>query len=274
MTTLSRITFRLPRMKGVLLLLVIHCLLQISVKSDYLSSCPSQEAKEARKRLDDSLFKVINYWGYDIPTKCPLYKVNDLMKKMDQHKKRYRANKWQCKLCDKSFLSQEYLDNHLMNKHPDIVSPEGAVCLADYCDILQCPSSPFVKRLYSSLCDPSDVEARRQHCLTLLHSCFPPDNTTVSHNLHDLFSRQFCHHLSCHDKHVDDKLEKHHSTWSTWNTVALALGIVLTIILLVVYLAIYLWKKELHLAKDLRRISPTSNFNFRWNPFKTKIKGY
>jgi len=66
-----------------------------------------------------------------------------------------KKRKWKCELCDKLFTTQDYLDQHLLSKHlEDIPLVKftmnlvnevhvynfriATVCLADYCDSLQC----------------------------------------------------------------------------------------------------------------------------------------
>jgi rubredoxin len=47
---------------------------------------------------------------------------------------------WRCGLCGKVFKSEQYIDAHLVRRHTDSLPAAGGTCLAEYCDILRCPS--------------------------------------------------------------------------------------------------------------------------------------
>lgn len=51
-----------------------------------------------------------------------------------------RVGLWECKRCRKTFSAELFLDGHIHRSHVAIAQPPGAMCLAELCGLLGCPS--------------------------------------------------------------------------------------------------------------------------------------
>ena len=112
---------------------------------------------------------------------------------------------WRCKVCNKLFKAEHYLDRHLDRKHSDLLNATAAsTCLGDYCDILQCPS--WVERVRRQArdqprrCKDGELEARRHLCQHLMHDCFLASRDGHNADLHPVFEaveQHFCSPISC-----------------------------------------------------------------------------
>jgi len=230
--------------------------------------CILKDSREARRKLEESLYKVIKYWNYELPPDCPFNPDADMVRGIEDQKIRIRTNKFKCRECSKFFSIEDLIDNHILTTHSSLIPANGTVCLADFCDMLTCPSR------VTTNCISSLMESRRLHCNVVINKCFPLGNDTIAHTLSDIFTRQFCNHLTCTKKKEDHKLQQHTNTWSTWNSVYIAIGLLLSIVLLVFYIAIFLWKRELRVNEDLRRLQSARHAS-KLNIFKKqKVKGF
>ncbi len=54
-----------------------------------------------------------------IPLECVFSPVRDLFYRQELHKDKLSNDKWLCKYCNKTFLSEFYLDLHFVNRHND-----------------------------------------------------------------------------------------------------------------------------------------------------------
>ena len=89
----------------------------------------------------------------------------------------------QCGVCSKAFLTEDALDKHLGSRHGALAPPGADVCLADFCDVLQCDVYEASTRGVVSLAHPLPVAARpcgsrerelaKHKCDTLLRLCLP-----------------------------------------------------------------------------------------------------
>ena len=67
-----------------------------------------------------------------------------------QRKSSYRGEN-QCRICDKSFQNEDYLELHVKQNHyrshklQDQYYRKGTVCPAELCDIFECPELSFKK---------------------------------------------------------------------------------------------------------------------------------
>lgn len=151
-------------------------------------SCNRAEAREARKALNEMLLPLARSLGAQLTRACPLNKEHDRFLSHESQKKAINMATWRCGICGKSFRSEYYIDMHLDRKHMDTLSPEATTCLADFCDILRCPS--WIKRVRAQLranpmsCREAELESRRHLCQHLLHDCLMADNTTVRLVMH------------------------------------------------------------------------------------------
>jgi len=218
--------------------------------------------------VEESVYKVSTYLGYELPIECPFHRDADMLRDVEGQKLRIRSNKFKCRECTKLFTLEDLIDSHILTTHRSLIHSNGTVCLADFCDMLSCPST------VSTNCRPSVMDSRRLHCNVVMNQCFPPEKSTVAHNLYDIFTRQFCHHLTCTQITEDPKLQQHTNKWSGWNSFYIAIGLLLSIVLLIFYIAIFLWKRELRVGEDLRRLQSARHAS-KLNIFKTqKVKGF
>jgi len=119
----------------------------------------------------------------DLPNDCMLNPERDMYLRQESHKEFVRQGHVKCGFCGKTFKNQYYMDRHLDNKHPGEFLANASVCLADYCDILNC--EPFVV----TACQESDMERRRHRCRSIFDRCFPSDS---DERLHNAFMHSFC----------------------------------------------------------------------------------
>jgi hypothetical protein len=89
----------------------------------------------------------------------------------------------QCGVCSKAFLTEEALDKHLGARHGALARPGADVCLADFCDVLQCDVYEASTRGVVSQAHPLPVAARpcgsrelelaKHKCDSVLRLCLP-----------------------------------------------------------------------------------------------------
>lgn len=59
---------------------------------------------------------------YTISSKCRLHPSNDLFREQEQHKIHFDINDWQCGYCKKSFRAEKFLDQHMDNRHYNLLN--------------------------------------------------------------------------------------------------------------------------------------------------------
>ena len=93
---------------------------------------------------------------------------------------------YQCGVCAKAFYTEAAIDKHLHARHAALVPPQADVCLADFCDVLQCdvydaaargaietrPMPAFAKS-GSRKCASREMEMARHACESSLRLCLP-----------------------------------------------------------------------------------------------------
>ena len=62
------------------------------------------------------------------------------------------------------------------NRHLDKIPKEATTCLADYCDIFQCPEEFRGKRP----CISSEIEKSKSFCQAILEKCLPSSGSEIS----------------------------------------------------------------------------------------------
>ena len=69
--------------------------------------------------------------NYELPPDCPLRPDLDLYAPYEAAKKKIKRDLWQCKLCNKQFKAEGYLDRHIASKHQDDLPTvrRGLCCL-------------------------------------------------------------------------------------------------------------------------------------------------
>lgn len=59
---------------------------------------------------------------YSISSKCRLHPDNDLFRDQEEHKIHFDINEWQCGYCKKSFRAEKFLDQHMDNRHHNLLN--------------------------------------------------------------------------------------------------------------------------------------------------------
>jgi hypothetical protein len=80
-----------------------------------------------------------------------------------------RGEKWRCRECGKTFVSEHWIDAHLSRAHV-IATESDAVCLADYCAMLGCPSAATAA---AAAARDAPTPASIDSCIAVLSLCFP-----------------------------------------------------------------------------------------------------
>lgn len=84
---------------------------------------------------------------YTLPSSCPFHPSLDLLSKLDENpggalKGRLGGGMFRCGTCGKRFQTERFVDEHIQRRHLQEQQEQGAdepfVCLADYCDVLDC----------------------------------------------------------------------------------------------------------------------------------------
>ena len=87
-----------------------------------------------------------------------------------------RSGYHKCMYCNKTFLSEDYLDRHMDNKHMDHISPDNHYCLADLApmlgirprrDLRKRSASAFWPSRMASKCSPSILEKLNYRCTAI-----------------------------------------------------------------------------------------------------------
>jgi len=202
------------------------------------------------------------------------------MRIFEDKQERKGYNKWKCSFCLKMFQSQDYLDKHMERMHETEIPKNATVCVGDLCDILQCEEANAQQQDNKKLtCNPLQMERRKFFCIATMQRCFPSDLSDVAHKLNRKLTQFYCDPLTCDHKQATkqywetdsyEEIDKSGSR-ATWRVLYWLIGVFLVVFLIMFYLAIYLYKREINLMDDLRRLSSKRRFNFLKGK---KIKGY
>jgi hypothetical protein len=150
---------------------------------------------------------------------CPWRGERDVFAEQERAKVRVHERHWKCALDNKAFYSEETLDAHFGRRHPTRVLPGADVCLADFCDVLQCdalvashaaaasfagaghaapPAAPPSKR-----CSPPALAQAQHRCFELLDVCLPilpgaaAGASLRQSRAHSLVAARHCERLTC-----------------------------------------------------------------------------
>eukprot|EP00295_Goniomonas_pacifica_P037138 CAMPEP_0175968046 /NCGR_PEP_ID=MMETSP0108-20121206/39664_1 /TAXON_ID=195067 ORGANISM="Goniomonas pacifica, Strain CCMP1869" /NCGR_SAMPLE_ID=MMETSP0108 /ASSEMBLY_ACC=CAM_ASM_000204 /LENGTH=265 /DNA_ID=CAMNT_0017296625 /DNA_START=10 /DNA_END=807 /DNA_ORIENTATION=- len=216
--------------------------------------CSRAKSREARTILNEEILPILIEKDYSFPGACPLNPNLDAYKKHEANKKEIRHSQWKCLFCSKIFKTEDFLDIHFDNRHSNELNPGTQVCLADYCEIFGCFDVPSSRR-----CNPKEMDRLNFDCHALMNKCFPPTASSTAVELHDLFARQFCERLRCsEDGSARDE-------WPTpkapvteskgLRKLYIVFGILGVIIMIMFYIGLFLYKREMSLVTDLRKLS-------------------
>lgn len=192
-----------------------------------------------------------------------------------QHKKEVRYQNWRCTYCNKVFKSEHYLEQHFQNRHPYTIMRDGT-CLGDYCEMLECdlnhPDHQKAAEMSGIGCSQKLMQRRRHRCQSVVDTCFPPHHSDLANELHHRFEELYCSHLTCvqvgHSQ-VPAKVpvalmksaarrkgsSKDELRMSGWKKLYVVLGVLFGLVLVIFYLGMCLYRKDISIVEDLRKLS-------------------
>jgi len=194
--------------------------------------CNRVISREVRKRLDDEILKAPakehDILDYQVPSKCPFRKENNLWHVHESSKRRKRVGgqlTWECAICGKKFKSEHYLDLHMERKHMDDLT--GSVCLADYCHMFDtCEERTSRKRRApEENCNEEEQTKSRMLCEDAVRLCFPLESKARLLNIQ--LRRNICAMMSCEFK----EQHKNEESSSLLSTIAVTIAIFLTFVI-------------------------------------------
>ena len=101
---------------------------------------------------------------------------------------------WRCLYNDsKVFRGEQFLDQHMANRHAAQIPAGADVCLADWCDVLLCDlaAAPAAWR-----CPHDGLEQARHRCRQAIERCAPASDPAAA-RLRGSLERHLCSHLTC-----------------------------------------------------------------------------
>ena len=88
------------------------------------------------------------------------------------------------------------MDKHFESRHSQFTGSLQSLCLADYCDLLDCEYYSDINdphTLGDRACFPSEMDQLLVICHELVTECFSDRN----HSLLEVIKTSTCHHLTC-----------------------------------------------------------------------------
>ncbi|ETV89567.1 hypothetical protein, variant 1 [Aphanomyces astaci] len=169
--------------------------------------CSRQLSREAMHIIHQKVFLPAQAMHFHVPDECPFVADHILHLEHEQRKERTHSGRYRCGFCKKQFRNEEYLDGHFDRKHTPVSSslPTG-LCMADYCDILNCPT--YISQARHAKCTHSSARRLKQKCQALFQACFPYqepsfDATTLrrgepeANQLYESMLVSICDTISC-----------------------------------------------------------------------------
>ena len=150
--------------------------------SGLAATCSRERSRAARTVLNEFFYPVADGARYALDLGCPFSHARDLFYEHETHKEPVRHSKlyWRSLYSGKVFKSEYYVDKHMERRHGDKIPSTADVCLADYCDVLQCDKhAEYVKNGRGSKptrCDEEQMSLVRDKCHEMLTQCFPNEN--------------------------------------------------------------------------------------------------
>jgi len=239
------------------------------------SKCERARARQARAILNEEVYPVVEKRSYQLPSSCPLARQQDMYLDNELHKKEVRYQNWRCTYCNKVFKAEHFLERHFEHRHPYTIMRDG-VCLADYCETLACdlnlPEGGGLLGGSQSGCSQKLMQRRRHKCQSVVDACFPPHHSNLANELHHYFEELYCSHLVCNE--VGHSLvaaplpatllksaarrkgaNKDELRAGGWKKLYVVLGVLFSLILVIFYLGMCLYRKDISIVADLRKLS-------------------
>ncbi|CAN6344754.1 unnamed protein product [Urochloa humidicola] len=213
--------------------------------------CSRERSRAAWEAIDEYLMPFVEKEKYELPSKCRLRPDNDMFREQERHKIHFDINDWRCGFCKKAFRAEKFLDQHMENRHKNLLDNSEGRCLADLCGALHCDLMMEFKKPKSK-CNSAAALRNRHLCESLADSCFPINQGLAASRLHEFFLRQFC------DAHTCNRGAKPFPKGGRKqpNRFYLALCVLTLILLPLFYLIVFLHQREMKKGvQDLRRFS-------------------
>jgi len=259
--------------------------LLVGAEAVEVRGCDEMLSREARAIIRDVVLNAVQDVAYEMPESCLFHPARDLLQPFDAAIMAYRS-KYRCSICKLTDRDRYSLLDHVVEAHGYLIDDHGGdLCLADYCDMLECPSvkDAAVRYRAGSACSDAEMQRRRFDCSSALISCFPPTGSDVAHELHSAFDRIFCRRQRC--GYVEPSNEYHAELYdkyvnaaegAVWFWVKVGLLVTVVVSISVYYVAIWLWSRELKMEEDMKRLSrrPSKLTSLTTMFTKPKVKGY
>jgi len=221
-------------------------------------SCSRERSRQARAVLNEFFYVVTDGARYELDDRCPIARQKDMFYEQEKHKERVRYSKqyWRSLYSGKVFKSEYYVDKHMERRHRDKIPPGADICLAEYCDLLQCDRHVAYsndEKHKSLKCDKPYLVGVRAACKDLLAQCFSDKDTSdKAERLNAYFTKYYCDRMTCEDVDgVFTQMSAHHEKPSV--SYYVLLGFIL-LFLTGYYASVYSsWSSGRHVSSDLRR---------------------
>ncbi|CAF3317899.1 unnamed protein product [Rotaria socialis] len=169
--------------------------------------CSREGSRIVRDYFTRALGPIFEKNHIAIPLECAFSPMRDVFYRQELHKLKISNDKWLCKFCNKTFLSEYYLDMHFVNRHNNtLLQNAQSTCLSDYCSIFRCDVlkrrkkslrslNPLVrgslgtKRKTRKIINQQQLSILRNHCTSLINQCIPDHvhydiRIKVQHQMH------------------------------------------------------------------------------------------
>ncbi|XP_048730723.1 uncharacterized protein LOC125647907 isoform X2 [Ostrea edulis] len=205
----------------------------------YARHCPRDRSRNVRNLLKEVMYPLFHQVKASFPDTCLISPERDKYLLQEENKFSEGISKWYCNYCGKGFYSEDFLDQHFDNKHPEFVrEDQSAVCFGDYCDIMRCDiiAGRRKKEFWDvSLCLESDMKDLMEDCEKLLSACIPDGlskNATEFLITHS--TQNICSFLTC-KKYWESAIEEPSDSAIFYSILTIFLIIVLVIYYCVAY---------------------------------------
>eukprot|EP00271_Cylindrocystis_brebissonii_P006152 TRINITY_DN18770_c0_g2_i1.p1 TRINITY_DN18770_c0_g2~~TRINITY_DN18770_c0_g2_i1.p1 ORF type:complete len:311 (-),score=19.58 TRINITY_DN18770_c0_g2_i1:680-1612(-) len=237
-----------------------------------LVGCSRIQTRAAQRVIHEYLAPLVVREKYDLPRTCKLHPANDMFQRSENAKQMNHHNSWRCRQCFKQFKGEQFLDQHMDNRHLDLVEKELG-CLSDICPLIHCSHAPGPGRPRHKShkkmpkCKKSEQDKLRHSCEALAESCFPPEAGVTARRLNVLFKHQFCDAHTC-EPHPMFPLG---GRWK-WTTIYYAAAFLMVFLLLLYYTLFYLTASDVYRPGQLHRTSVRPHKINAWTRLQTLLR--
>eukprot|EP00045_Choanoeca_perplexa_P003324 m.29888 g.29888 ORF g.29888 m.29888 type:complete len:274 (-) comp11982_c0_seq2:1319-2140(-) len=165
------------------------------------AKCSRQASRQAEEAIDTLINSHLQPDDM-VPASCPLQQDRNIFKYHNRLRDLESSSHATCSSCGKAFTNVDFLDQHLHRRHSSQLLPSQAndtdtlLCLADYCDVLQCevfdqPATVRVLAQRKSDCSDQSFKLAQQHCLEVVQQC------SAGRLMEQRLRRRICSRLSC-----------------------------------------------------------------------------